>query len=305
MLRRALRERVLLLDGGLGSLLLREAQLPEASLSAGKVSLESFCLEQPALLQSLHESFLEVGCDIVTTNSFQASPLALTDHGLASQARELNLAAARLARAACDACSSHEQPRFVLGSMGPGRLLPSLGQIDRPSLERSYTVQARALLEGGVDGLLIETCQDPVQIQAALAACHSARDEAGSHALLCVSLTLEPNAKLLVGTSLEELVEGLAAEPLDVLGINCSRGPREMEPWLRRLSQLSPFPLCAYPNAGLPAIVDGRARYSLAPADFADWLLRFVEEDGARLVGGCCGITPEHLAAARQFLPLP
>jgi methionine synthase I (cobalamin-dependent) len=296
-LREALAERVLILDGGLGTTLSSTPLGRELIASGRRSSLDLWCLEHPETVREVHESFLRVGCDLVETNTFQASPLALADYGIADRARALNEAGARIARAACDAHSTPHSPRFALGAIGPGTRLPTLGQVDRDTLEAGYCLQAESLIDGGVDGLMIETCQDPLQIDAAIAGVASARESRGSDLPIFVSITVEITGTLLVGTKLREVVERLATAPIDLLGLNCATGPREMSDSVRELAALTPFPLGVYPNAGLPEIVDGVPRYALTPSELADWLLRFVEEDGAALVGGCCGTTPEHMAA--------
>ena len=300
--REALSERVLILDGGLGTSLLATPLGRELGASGRRASLDLWCLEHPEAVRAVHESFLAVGCDVIETNTFQASPLALADYGIAARARELNMAGARIARAACDAWSTPHSPRFVLGAIGPGTRLPTLGQVDRETLEAGYALQAEALIEGGVDGLMVETCQDPQQIQAAIAGVVQARERCRRDVALCVSVTIEMTGTLLVGTRLETVVEQLADAPIDLLGLNCATGPREMSEWVRQLAALTPFPLGVYPNAGLPQIVDGLPHYALTPSELADWLLRFVQEDGAALVGGCCGTTPEHMAATARAI---
>jgi len=299
---RAITERVLVLDGGIGTSLLATEPGDGEREAGAKRCLDLTCLDQPERVQAVHEGFLAAGSDAIETNTFLASPLALAEFGCAEQAREVNLAGARIARAAADRYAREDSPRFVLGAMGPGTRLPSLGQVDEATLSESYRVQADALVEGGVDALAIETCQDPRQIHAALRACLEARARAGREVGLLVSITVEVTGALLVGASLADVVEELADQPLDVLGLNCALGPREMNEHVQVLATRSPFRLGVYPNAGLPQIVDGKPTYPLTPDELADWLSRFVLEDGARLVGGCCGTTPAHIAAVVERL---
>jgi len=301
-LRRALEERVLFLDGAMGT----QIHAADLELERDYLGLEN-CPEiinatRPEVIQRIHESYLEVGCDLVETNTFGGMPHVLSEFGLADRCRELNRKAALAARAACERHSTDARPRFVLGSMGPGTKLATLGQISYETLKGSYGEQARGLLEGGVDGFLIETCQDPLQIKAALNAIVRAREEARSEAAIFVSVTMEVTGAMLVGTEMAAAIALLDPYPIDVLGINCATGPREMSEHVRLLGQTCRKRIGVYPNAGLPQLVDGKPFYPLTPEELADWLRRFVDEDGLNLVGGCCGTTPAHLAAVTRAL---
>lgn len=288
-------ERVLVLDGAMGtSVLDLHLDLKKDFLGLG-FCCDILSVTRPNTIRSIHDSFLAVGCDAVETNTFGATPLALARVGIAHRARELNLAAVRIAREACDAHSTPERPRWVIGSIGPGDRLPTLGQVDVTSLRSSYAVQAEALTEGGVDAYLVETCQDPLQIEAALGAVFAARGSEDTPVF--VSVTVEVTGCMLVGTAVDEVVELLERHPIDVVALNCATGPREMELPMRLLGRSPVERIGVYPNAGLPQIVAGEPSYPLTPDELADWLLRFVEEDGVQLVGGCCGTTPAHLAA--------
>jgi 5-methyltetrahydrofolate--homocysteine methyltransferase len=300
--REALKQRVLVLDGAMGT----SIHSAELELERDFLGLENcceiLCASRPDVIRGIHESFLAVGCDAVETDTFGANPLVLSEFGIAHRARELNVAAARIAREACAKYSTAEKPRWVIGSMGPGTKLVTLGHTDYATLRASYLEQARGLIEGGVDALLIETCQDPLQIKAALSAVFDARKEAGADVSVMVSVTMEVTGTMLVGTEMAAAIALLDPYPIDVLGINCATGPREMGEHVRLLGQTSRKPICVYPNAGLPQLVEGRTHYPLTPEELGDWLLRFVEEDGVNMVGGCCGTTPEHLAAVVRML---
>ena len=299
-LREALAERVLVLDGAMGT------QIHAADLDVERDYLgHENCVEiinetRPEVIQRIHEGYLEVGCDVVETNTFGCNPLVLGEFGIPDRARELNRLAARTARRACERHSTKEKPRFVLGSMGPGTKLATLGHTTYAVLKASYLEQARGLLAGGVDGVLIETCQDPLQIKAAVNAVLEARAEAKRDVPLMVSVTMEVTGTMLVGTEMAAAIAILDAYPVDVVGLNCATGPREMGEHVRLLGQTCRKKTLVYPNAGLPQLVDGKPYYPLTPAELADWLARFVEEDGVNLVGGCCGTTPAHLAAVVQ-----
>ncbi|MCE9596291.1 MAG: methionine synthase [Planctomycetes bacterium] len=300
--REALRQRVLVLDGAMGT------QIHAANLELERDWLglencsEIISVSRPDVIQAIHERYLAAGADIVETNTFGGSMLTLGEFGLTERTHEINAAAARLAKAACDKYSTAEKPRFVLGSMGPGTKLPTLGHTDYDTLKRSYAEQARGLIDGGVDGFLVETCQDPLQIKAALAGVFLARKEKNVDLPIIVSVTMEVTGTMLVGTEMAAAITLLDPYDIDMLAINCATGPREMGEHVRLLGQTSTRPIAVYPNAGLPQLVDGQPFYPLTPEELADWLLRFVEEDGVSLVGGCCGTTPEHIAAVARAI---
>jgi 5-methyltetrahydrofolate--homocysteine methyltransferase len=291
--RTALDTRVVVIDGAMGT----QIHAADLELERDFLGLENCCeiLNEttPDVIRGIHERFFEAGCDAVETNTFGAAPLVLSEFDIQDKAHELNVAAAKIAREAADKYSTPEQPRFVLGSMGPGTKLPTLGHTDYDTLHESYLVQARALAEGGVDGFLIETCQDPLQVKAALWATVVAREEAGRDIPIIVSVTMEVTGTMLVGTEMAAAIAMLDAFPVDVLSINCATGPREMGEHVRLLGQTCRKKIGVYPNAGLPQLVDGQPHYPLTPEELADWIERFVDEDGLNLVGGCCGTTPE------------
>ncbi|HUR27290.1 MAG TPA: homocysteine S-methyltransferase family protein, partial [Planctomycetota bacterium] len=298
--RAALKERVLILDGAMGT------QLHAANLDLEKdyLGLEN-CMElisatRPDVLRSIHDAYFAAGADVVETNTFGGNPLVLAEFGIAERAHELNAKAARVARESAAAASTAEKPRWVLGSMGPGTKLATLGHATYDVLKDSYLVQARGLIDGGVDGVLIETCQDPLQIKAALNAVIRAREAAKRDVSILVSVTMEVTGTMLVGTEMAAAIALIDPYPIDLLGINCATGPREMGEHVRLLGQSSRRPVMVFPNAGLPQLVDGRTHYPLTPHELADWLERFVDEDGVSMVGGCCGTTPEHIAAVAK-----
>jgi len=234
----------------------------------------------------------------------------LVEYGLANRTRELNLAAARLACAVADEYSTPEKPRFVAGSMGPTTKLPSLGHIGYDAMAAAYREQAEALIEGGVDVLLIETCQDLLQAKIALAACHDAIRDAregripstGRNVALQVQITLEATGAMLLGSEIGAALAVLESLQPDVIGLNCATGPAEMNDAVRFLCQNSTLPISVLPNAGLPQNEGGRAVYKLTPAELAAYLRRFVTEYGVQVVGGCCGTTPEHLRAVAEAM---
>jgi 5-methyltetrahydrofolate--homocysteine methyltransferase len=253
-------------------------------------------VSRPDLIESIHRAYLAAGCRALTTNSFQAHPLSLQEHGLADQAFDIARAAARLAR---QAAGNGPDAPLVLGSMGPGTRLPSLGHVTFAELRRGYAVQAAGLLEGGADRILVETCQDPLQAKAAILGAHDA-DRAVP---VIAHFTVEAAGAMLLGTETAAAAASLLPLGIAGIGLNCATGPAEMSEHLRVLAELADVPVGVVPNAGMPAIGDdGEARYSLSPADLADWLVRYVRQYGVALVGGCCGTTPAHLAAVVKRL---
>ncbi|RMD63031.1 MAG: methionine synthase, partial [Planctomycetota bacterium] len=288
----------LVLDGAMGtSLHSCDCDLERDYLGKENCS-EILVQTRPDVVQGIHESFLEAGADAVETNTFGAGALVLAEFDLADQTRALNRQAAEIARAACERHSSADKPRFALGSIGPGTKLLTLGHTDWDAMLRSYTEQVRGLLDGGVDALLIETCQDILQVKCALCACLDALAERGrspEDVPLLVSVTIETTGTMLLGTEIAAAATALASYPIASLGLNCATGPGEMAEHIRFLSRRWDRHISVVPNAGLPALVDGRTVYPLAPEPFAEALERYVEEEGVSIVGGCCGTTPEHI----------
>ena len=269
---------------------------------------EMLCLTRPDVIAQMHTAFFEVGVDAIETASFGAFAPVLAEYGVADQAYEVNEAAASIARQVADRYEQGDgRTRYVAGSIGPGTKLPSLGHIGFAELRDAYTEQARGLLDGGVDLLLIETCMDLLQVKGAMIGCRVAMAAAGRQVPLQVQVTMETTGRMLVGSEIGAAVATLVSMRPDVLGINCATGPAEMQEHLRYLSQHSPLPISVLPNAGLPSIVDGRTHYDLTPTQLAEFHRRHVAELGVRVVGGCCGTTPEHLRhvieAVRQVEP--
>ncbi|MGQ0742917.1 MAG: methionine synthase [Acidimicrobiales bacterium] len=294
----AVRDRVVIYDGAAGTNLQLVGLGPD---DFGGVDLEG-CNEilvrtRPEVIAELHRSFLAVGCDVVETNSFGSSPFTLAEYGLADEAYDLNRAAAVLAREVASGFSTPDRPRWVAGSMGPGTKFPSLGQIRFAELADAYEIQARGLLDGGVDLLLIETVFDLLGAKAAVAGCRRAMAAAGREVPTQVQVTIELTGRMLPGTEIGAALTALEALRVDVIGVNCATGPEEMHEHLRHLSRHCRVPLSCLPNAGLPSVVDGHMHYDLTPEQLAEHHSRFVTELGISVIGGCCGTTPAHLAA--------
>ncbi|MCP4245820.1 MAG: methionine synthase [bacterium] len=292
-----LEQRVLVFDGAVGTSL-HKRDLPLSDYRDLENCLEVLNLTRPDVVRDLYRSFLEVGCDGVSTNTFSGSGLVLAEFGLADQVVEINRRAAELAREMCESFSTADRPRFVVGSMGPGTKLPSLGQATWDEIVASYAGQAQGLLEGGADLLAIETCQDLLQAKGAIAAADQAMQRTGRQVPITCTVTIETTGTMLIGTEIAAAV--VALDPYDqvqVLGMNCATGPTEMSEHVRYLGAACDRYLLVQPNAGLPQLVDGQPHYTLTPEELARWSIEFVETDGVNIVGGCCGTTPEHLAA--------
>jgi 5-methyltetrahydrofolate--homocysteine methyltransferase len=251
---------------------------------------------RPDIVTAVHEAYLDAGADCVTTNSFGANLGNLGEYGIAERIAELSEASARLARAAADRWATPDRPRWVLGSMGPGTKLPTLGHTTFRELRDTYQVNAEGLLRGGADALIIETCQDLLQAKAAIVGARRAVAELAPDALVIAQVTIETTGTMLLGTEIGAALTALEPLGIDMLGLNCATGPGEMSEHLRYLAAHARIPISCEPNAGLPVLTSDGASYPLTPAQLADAHDRFTREFGLSLVGGCCGTTPEHIA---------
>jgi 5-methyltetrahydrofolate--homocysteine methyltransferase len=297
----ALRNQVLLCDGGMGS---RVQSLPleiEADYWGRENCTDVLTLSRPDLIRDIHRGFFEAGADMVETNTFGASPVTLAEFDLAERAFEINQKSGELAREAADSFADGRH-RWVIGSIGPGTKLPSLGNIAYDPLEAALAEQCRGLIAGGVDAILIETCQDTLQIKAAVNGAKIARAEAKTDTPIFVQVTVETTGTLLVGPDIASAATVVNALDVPLLGLNCATGPREMAEHVRWLATNWPGLLSVQPNAGLPELVDGYTHYPLAADELATWMERFVAEDGVNLIGGCCGTTHGHIAALDSML---
>ncbi len=304
----ALHERVLIYDGAMGTSL-QKMNLTAAQFG-GEMRLgcnDVLVLSYPQAIEAVHRSFLEVGVDVLETCTFRSNSITLAEYGLSEQTEQINRRAAELARRLADEYSQRTgQERFVAGSIGPSGKLPSLNDpemtIGFDELADVFRRQARGLLEGGVDVLLIETSQDILEVRAAIVGLQAAWDETGIRVPLQAQVTLDTTGRMLLGSDIAAVLTILEGFPLVALGLNCSTGPDYMREAIRYLGESSPLPVSCIPNAGLPLNVDGQAVYPLQPQPFAEALSDFVMRDGVGIVGGCCGTTPEHLHALVQML---
>ena len=289
------REKVLVLDGAMGTAIMA-AGLSSEDYHGHEGCHDYLVVSRPDVISAIHVSYLEAGSDVIETNTFGAQAGELAKHGLQERAYEINRTAAGLARKAAREFSSNDRPRYVAGSIGPGSRLPSLQQVDFSALEDSYYAQALGLLDGGVDMFQVETCQDMLQAKAALRALNRVFRERRRSRPVSLLVTLEKN-RMLLGTDIATALATFLPFPLFAFGVNCGTGPSEMADAVRALAADSPFPLVVMPNAGLPKFRAGTYVYDLEPAPFARRLRAFVEEDGAAIVGGCCGTTARHIRA--------
>jgi len=290
------KERVVVYDGAMGT----NIQLRNPTLDDywGKENCsEVLVLSRPDIIRDIHADFFKVGCDIVETDTFGGSRIVLTEFELADRVHEINVKAAQLAREVAQQFSTKDRPRFVAGSMGPTTKLPSLGHIGFEAMAAAYEEQAAALIEGGVDILLIETCQDLLQAKIATIGVIEAMKKAGKRLPVTVQVTLQETGTMLLGTEIGAALTALDPFDVDILGLNCATGPKEMNDAVRYLALNSTKEVSVLPNAGLPQNEGGHAVYKLTPKELAEYHKHFVVDYGVRIVGGCCGTKPEHLKA--------
>ena len=298
-LRDTLKERVLIVDGAMGTML--QEQNPTLEDFQGHEGCnEILNVSSPEMVKKVHRAYLEVGVDGIETNTFGANFGNLAEYGIEGRIFELAYAGAKLAREVADEFSD-SQPRWVFGSIGPGTKLPTLGHTTYATLRDAYQECARGLIEGGSDALLVETSQDLLQTKAAINGCRAAIDDSGKDLLLIAQVTVETTGTMLLGSEIGAALTALEPLGIDVIGLNCATGPAEMSEHLRQLSQSSSVMLSCMPNAGLPILESGGARYPLTPKELAKSLLTFVDDYGLNIIGGCCGTTPEHLAEVVQI----
>lgn len=295
-LRQALAARVLVADGGMGTML-QGYNLTTADFDGLDGCNEVLNLTRPDVVTGIHAAYFAAGADVVETNTFGANLSALAEYDIADRIGELALAGASLARQAADAAATPERARYVLGSMGPGTKLPSLGHVSYAALLAAYQEQAEAMIAGGVDGFQVETSQDLLQTKAAINGARHALRALGADLPVFASVTIETSGTMLLGSEIGAAVAVLGRLGVEAIGLNCGTGPTEMSEYLRHLSRHAPGLVTCMPNAGLPELTPDGARYPMGPTEFVDYLDRFANDYGLGLVGGCCGTTPDHIAA--------
>jgi 5-methyltetrahydrofolate--homocysteine methyltransferase len=288
---------LLIFDGACGSNL-QEMNLPASAWGQYEGCNEYLNLSAPEAIVSLHESFLDAGAMVLETNTFGASRIVLAEYGLEERVAEINHAAVENARKACGS----REAAWIAGSVGPTTKLPSLGHISPDDLMAALREQIRALVEAGVDTLILETCQDLLQAKLAVIGAREVLEELSRDVPLMVSITVEGTGTMLVGAEVAAAAATLEPFGLFSLGLNCATGPDGMRSHLRYLSECWPGRLSCIPNAGIPEVVGGKTVYPLTPAEYAKQMKAFVERDGVSVVGGCCGTTPEHIRALVEAL---
>ncbi|MEV4630519.1 methionine synthase [Micromonospora sp. NPDC049523] len=297
----ALATRILVADGAMGTML-QAADLSLDDFEGYEGCNEVLNVTRPEVVRSVHDAYFEAGADCVETNTFGTNLGNLGEYDIQHRIVELAEAGARIARQSADQWSTPERPRFVLGSIGPGTKLPTLGHSRYDTLRQAYLENATGLLTGGVDALIIETCQDLLQVKSAVVGARRAMAQAGRTVPLICHVTVETTGTMLLGSEIGAALTALEPLGIDLIGLNCATGPAEMSEHLRYLSQHARVPLSVMPNAGLPQLTADGAYYPLTPQELADALDRFVNEYGVSLVGGCCGTTPEHIRAVSERL---
>ncbi len=295
-------ERILVFDGAMGtSVQARELSADDFGGPALEGCNDYLVLSRPDVIREIHASFLEVGCDVIETDTFRANRLSVAEYGLQDRILEMNRTAARLAREVADDFSTPERPRFVAGSIGPSGYLPStsdptLGSVGFDELADAFEEQTRGLVEGGVDVLLIETTQDILELKAAVSGIRRGLRTLDAPCPIQAQITLDTSGRMLLGTDIEAALTILESLRVDVVGLNCSTGPEHMRQPIRYLCERSMLPVSVIPNAGIPHNEGGVAVYGLTPEELAEAHGEFVTRLGVSIVGGCCGTTPEHMA---------
>jgi 5-methyltetrahydrofolate--homocysteine methyltransferase len=295
---------VLVFDGAMGTNLQVQNLTAEDFGGAEYEGCNEYLVQtKPEAVATVHRDFLAAGADVIETDTFGAMSIVLAEYDLADQAYELNRKAAVLAKQVTAEFSTPDKPRFVAGSIGPTTKLPTLGHIDYDTMKASFAEQAIGLYDGGVDLFLVETCQDVLQIKAALNGIEEVFAQKGDRRPLMVSVTMELQGTMLVGSDVTAMLAILEPYPIDILGLNCATGPDRMAEHIQYLSQHSPFVISCIPNAGIPENVGGHAHYKLTPIELRMALMRFVEDLGVQVIGGCCGTRPAHIQELAEIAP--
>ena len=299
-----LEQRILVIDGATGTQI-QNLEIPAAAWIDAKGVDQEGCNEllndtAPELMRKVHYAYAKAGADIIKTNTFGTMPWVLDEYDMGERCYELSKKGAQLVKSVCEEFATPGQPRFVLGSIGPGTKLPSLGHIHYDEMFEGYKLTALGLIDGGCDIFMLETCQDPLQIKAALHGCEAANEERGVKLPIMVSVTIELSGSMLIGTDATTIVTIL--EPFDILslGFNCGTGPDQVKKHLKTLSELCAIPISVHANAGLPQNRGGYTYYPMGPDEFTAKQLEFTAFDGVSFLGGCCGTTPQHIHALKK-----
>src|SRR6476619_6345954 len=302
------KERIVVFDGAMGTnLQVQNLTLDDFGGLRFEGCNENLLITRPDAVENVHTAFLDVSCDVIETNSFNGTSVDFAEYDMAGQTYDMNVRAATLAKRIASDYSTKDKPRWVAGSMGPGRKLPTLGHISFLDLKAAYAEQVRGLLDGGVDLLIVETCQDLLQTKAALSAIFAHFEKHRVRVPVIAQVTIEVFGTMLNGTEIAAALTSLSPFPIDVVGMNCGTGPKHMTESIRYICENSPLPVSVLPNAGLPSVLEGKMHYDETPESFTAQLVHFANDFGANIVGGCCGTTPAHLRlvveAMQQITP--
>ena len=296
-----IKQKYLIIDGAMGTEIQKKSVPDEAW--QGKHGCNELLNETaPDVISSIHKAYLSAGADLIKTNSFGCLPWVLDEFDIGEKTYELSLRAAQIVRKLCDEYTSDEKPRFVAASIGPGTKLPSLGHIHYDQMLDGYKIALRGVIDGGADVILLETCQDSLQIKCALNACDDIFAEKGIKLPIMVSATIEIQGTMLIGTNAETLA--VILEPYDILslGFNCGTGPEQVASHIKALSHIWTKAISVHSNAGLPQNRGGYTFYPMGPDEFAEKQAAFGELHGVAILGGCCGTTPQHILALSRTM---
>jgi len=297
-----IKQGLILFDGAMGTQI-HDLDPTDAEWDGRNGCPEVLNLTIPDKIQQIHEKYLDAGSDVIETNTFGGNKIVLSEFDLGDKVVEINRRAAEIARRAAQKYSTPEKPRFVAGDIGPGTKLITLEQTNYDTLYESYALQARGLIQGGVDLFIVETCQDPLQIKAALNAVDDELKVAGLKLPRIVSITIETTGTMLIGTDIAAALAILEPFQIDVIGMNCATGPEQMRPYVKQICQSFRGTVLVQPNAGLPQMVNGEMVYTLSIEEYVSVLSSFIEKYGVQIVGGCCGTTPEFIRAMATQIP--
>jgi 5-methyltetrahydrofolate--homocysteine methyltransferase len=302
----ALKKRVLLFDGAMGTEIQKLNPQPQDFPDNKDGFNDGLILSRPEWIKQIHRSYLKAGADCIETNTFGSNKFKLDEYGFGAQTIEFNKRAAELAREVCN--EFQDKPRFVIGSMGPSGFLPSsndpdLGQKPLDEIINAFTLQAEGLILGGVDALLIETSQDILEVKLVIEACHIAIKKTQREVPIIANITLDQYGKMLLGTNVHSAYTTVSDMGINIFGLNCSTGPDEMTPSIIWLNEQQDLPILVVPNAGMPHNEGGKAVYKMTPDQLSKRLGEFISKyKNIRIIGGCCGTTPEHIVELRKII---
>lgn len=302
----ALKKRVLLFDGAMGTEIQKLNPQPQDFPDNKDGFNDGLILSRPEWIKQIHRSYLKAGADCIETNTFGSNKFKLDEYGFGAQTIEFNKRAAELAREVCN--EFQDKPHFVIGSMGPSGFLPSsndpdLGQKPLDEIINAFALQAEGLILGGVDALLVETSQDILEVKLVIEACHIAMKKTQRDVPIIANITLDQYGKMLLGTSVQSAYTTVSDMGINIFGLNCSTGPDEMTPSVIWLNEQQDLPILVVPNAGMPHNEGGKAVYKMAPDQLSKKLGEFISKyKNIKIIGGCCGTTPEHIAELRKII---